>query len=124
MPSREVLESHPLKVLRAEVAKQNVFRGYTKYNKSRLIDEMLKHKDRFHHIQMKVSVQKPKARAKAKPKAKAKAKGGKSNVTIELSGPVSNIKKTITLSKDQVEGKEPLTVSKVQLQSMIKGSKK
>tara|TARA_R110002012_G_scaffold185307_1_gene351859 strand:- start:617 stop:982 length:366 start_codon:yes stop_codon:yes gene_type:complete len=121
MPSREVLESHPLKVLRAEVAKQNVFRGYTKYNKSRLIDEMLKHKDRFHHIQMKVSDQKPKARSKAKPKAKGK---GKSNVIIELSGPVSNIKKTITLSKDQVQGKEPLTVSKVQLQSMIKGSKK
>ena len=67
MPSREILESHPVSVLRAEVAKANkelnvikVSVNKKRLTKKQLIDEMMKHKDRFHHIKMAV-----KSRAKA-----------------------------------------------------------
>lgn len=61
MPSREILQSHPVSVLRAEVAKANKVLNVIKVSvnkkrltKKQLIDVMMKHKDRFHHIKMAV----------------------------------------------------------------------
>tara|TARA_R110000824_G_scaffold361957_7_gene549874 strand:+ start:720 stop:1049 length:330 start_codon:yes stop_codon:yes gene_type:complete len=49
MPTREDLESHLISTLKKEVAKTNII-GFSKLKKSDLIDLMLKHKHRFHHI--------------------------------------------------------------------------
>ena len=59
MPSTEVLNSHTLADLRKEVTKSNKMLGlipsYSKgMTKPKLIELMLKHKKRFHHIKMKV----------------------------------------------------------------------
>tara|TARA_R110002074_G_scaffold53952_7_gene134790 strand:+ start:1139 stop:1531 length:393 start_codon:yes stop_codon:yes gene_type:complete len=130
MPSREILESHPVRVLRAEVAKANkalmiinLSSNRKRLTKSQLIDRMMEHKDRFHHIKMavKAAPKAPAAKAAKAPKAKA---AGKSNVKIELAGPISNARTVVTLSKAQVEGKAPLRVTKAQLQSLIKSPKK
>lgn len=74
MPSRQVLESHPLSHLKKEISQTNI-KGYSKLKKDGIIDLMLKHKDRFHHIQMyklpeRVKKEKPKAEPKAEPKKK------------------------------------------------------
>ena len=54
MPTVEILKSHNLKELRAEVSKTNIKR-YSKLKKAELIDLMMKaeHKDFFHHMEMK-----------------------------------------------------------------------
>ena len=133
MPSREILESHPVRVLRAEVAKANkalmiinLSSNRKRLTKSQLIDRMMEHKDRFHHIKMavKAAPKAPAAKAAKAPKAKAPKAAGKSNVKIELAGPISNARTVVTLSKAQVEGKAPLRVTKAQLQSLIKSPKK
>tara|TARA_R110000772_G_scaffold33861_7_gene82337 strand:+ start:2782 stop:3174 length:393 start_codon:yes stop_codon:yes gene_type:complete len=130
MPSREILESHPVRVLRAEVAKANkalmiinLSANRKRLTKSQLIDRMMEHKDRFHHIKMAVKAA-PAAKAAKAPKSKAAKSSGKSNVKIELAGPISNARTVVTLSKAQVEGKAPLRVTKAQLQSLIKSPKK
>ena len=74
MPSRQVLESHPLSHLKKEISQTNI-KGYSKLKKDGIIDLMLKHKDRFHHIQMyklpeRVKKEKPKSEPKAEPKKK------------------------------------------------------
>ena len=74
MPSRQVLESHPVSHLKKEISQTNI-KGYSKLKKDGIIDLMLKHKDRFHHIQMyklpeRVKKEKPKAEPKAEPKKK------------------------------------------------------
>ena len=74
MPSRQVLESHPVSHLKREISQTNI-KGYSKLKKDGIIDLMLKHKDRFHHIQMyklpeRVKKEKPKAEPKAEPKKK------------------------------------------------------
>ena len=135
MPSREILESHPVRVLRAEVAKANkalmiinLSANRKRLTKSQLIDRMMEHKDRFHHIKMAVKAapksKAPAAKAAKAPKSKAAKSSGKSNVKIELAGPISNARTVVTLSKAQVEGKAPLRVTKAQLQSLIKSPKK
>jgi len=49
MPTREDLESHLISTLKKEVAKTNLT-GYSTMKKKELIDLMMKHKHRFHHI--------------------------------------------------------------------------
>jgi hypothetical protein len=49
MPTREILNSHPVQTLRKEISKTNI-KGYSKLKKGDLVSLMLKHKDRFHHI--------------------------------------------------------------------------
>ena len=57
MPSVEILKSHSVKTLRDEIAKTNakldVIKGYSKdMKKAQIIELMMKHKTRFHHIKM------------------------------------------------------------------------
>jgi hypothetical protein len=57
MPSVEILKSHSVKTLRDEIAKSNakldVIKGYSKdMKKAQIIELMMKHKTRFHHIKM------------------------------------------------------------------------
>jgi hypothetical protein len=65
MPTKKILESHPVSVLKKEISKTNI-KGYSKMKKSEIIDLMMKpeHKDRFHHIEMA----KPKLSKKEKAK--------------------------------------------------------
>lgn len=76
---KEILNSHNLKTLRAEVKKTNI-KGYSTMKKSVLISKMLepKHRDNFKHIKMagkKVIVKKatPKPKPKPAPAPKPKA---------------------------------------------------
>lgn len=80
MPTREILASHPLSTLRDEITKSNKKLGaiplnFTTvgdsgkktrrvYNKEQVIDLMMAHPKRFHHIKMRVVA--PRA-SKAKP---------------------------------------------------------
>jgi len=83
MLTKEILDSHPLKVLKSEIAKQNI-KGYSNMKRSELTALMLKHKDKFGHIK---AAQKKKLEYHKAPKAKApKAKKPKSkgaNFTAE-----------------------------------------
>jgi len=65
MPTKKILESHPVSVLKKEISMTNI-KGYSKMKKSEIIDLMMKpeHKDRFHHIEMA----KPKLSKKEKAK--------------------------------------------------------
>ena len=133
MPSREIFQSHPVRVLRAEVAKANkalmiinLSSNRKRLTKSQLIDRMMEHKDRFHHIKMavKAAPKAPAAKAAKAPKAPKAKSSGKSNVKIELVGPISDAKTLITLSKAQVENNAPIRVTKAQLQALLKSPKK
>lgn len=66
---REILKSHPVANLRAEMKKFKSSLNYGKLKKAELIDLMMKHQDQFKHIKMYV-----KPEPKAKPAAKAKPK--------------------------------------------------
>ena len=44
------LESHPVATLKKEISKTNV-KGYSKMKKNEVVSLMLKHSDRFNHIQ-------------------------------------------------------------------------
>lgn len=60
MVSREILNSHPVSVLKKEISKTNI-KGYSKMKKTELIDLMMKaeHADRFAHIEIASSKKKP-----------------------------------------------------------------
>jgi hypothetical protein len=73
---KEILNSHPVNVLRKEISKTNI-KGYSKLKKAELITLMVKHKDRFTHIKMadnKKVPAKPVDPPKPKPKSPAKPK--------------------------------------------------
>ena len=65
MPSKEILDTHPIASLKREIRKTNIT-GYSKLTKDEIINIMLKNKDRFHHIvkyvkpERKPRVKKPK----------------------------------------------------------------
>ncbi len=65
MPTKKILESHPVSVLKKEISMTNI-KGYSKMKKAEIIDLMMKpeHKDKFHHIEMA----KPKLSKKEKAK--------------------------------------------------------
>jgi hypothetical protein len=46
MLTKEILDSHPLKTLKSEIAKQNI-KGYSTMKRPQLTDLMMKHKDKF-----------------------------------------------------------------------------
>lgn len=72
MVTREILQSHSVATLKKEIAKSNI-QGYTKMNKSQLIDLMMKHKDRFSHIKPAAKKPEPKVEPKKVTKTKTKA---------------------------------------------------
>ena len=82
MVSREILNSHPISVLRKEVSKFNKSLGSIKstQKKPELINDMMKHPDAFSHIQMATKKERSEkqkandAKLGAKQKAKAKPK--------------------------------------------------
>ena len=103
MVTQEILNSHPISVLKKEISKTNV-KGYSKMKKAEVINLMLKHKERFSHIKM----------ADKKVKSSPKKKSKKDKDTHEMpdgtkmtgkthtkdSKPVKTPKKLNILSKD------------------------
>ena len=76
---REIFESHPVAVLKKEIAKTNI-KGYSTMKKAEVVELMLKNKARFSHIKM--AEKKPRAKrgeksAKSQPSQKSTASGGK-----------------------------------------------
>ena len=51
MPTRQILNSHTVTALKKEISKTNI-KGYSKLKKTQVIDLMLQHKARFHHMKM------------------------------------------------------------------------
>lgn len=74
------LESHPVAILKKEISKTNV-KGYSKMKKAEVVKLMMKHSDRFNHIQHSEKKEKkapaPKEEPKKKIKKIIKKKGGK-----------------------------------------------
>jgi len=73
MPTVEILNSHTLADLRKEVSISNkalgAIKGYSKgMKKAQIINLMMEHKKRFHHIKMKGKVIREKKEKKAPPK--------------------------------------------------------
>ena len=60
MPTRPILESHPVGVLRKEISKTNI-KGYWKMKKAEVINLMLKKENasKFSHIKMNAKKSKP-----------------------------------------------------------------
>jgi len=54
MVTKEILQSHPVSVLKKEISKSNV-KGYSKMKKAQVIELMLKHKEKFSHIERATS---------------------------------------------------------------------
>tara|TARA_R110001599_G_scaffold2412_5_gene12948 strand:+ start:804 stop:1277 length:474 start_codon:yes stop_codon:yes gene_type:complete len=94
MPTREILMSHPVSTLRAEIAKANLSqkadknlfkRAVSKMRKDELIAVMMApaYKDRFHHIKMREKSVKPRPLKRPRypgvDKAKAKADKAKAD---------------------------------------------
>ena len=60
---RDIFNSHPVSVLKKEIAKTNI-KGYSKMKKAEVVNLMMKHKDRFTHIKMRSKAEKaPKKKA-------------------------------------------------------------
>ena len=82
MVSREILNSHPISVLRKEVSKFNKSLGSIKSTQKKpdLVNDMMKHPDAFSHIKMATKKERSEkqkandAKLGAKQKAKAKPK--------------------------------------------------
>ena len=117
MLTKEILDSHPLKVLKSEIAKQNI-KGYSNMKRSELTTLMLKHKEKFHHIK---AAEKKEKKAKA-PKAKApKGKGEFINFTEkEL---LSMIEKSQKAGNLQLTEKELLKLMGENTHEMPDGTK-
>ena len=90
MVTREILNSHPVKNLKAELSKVKKSFNYGSLKKSELVELMLKNKELFKHIKMyeppqrKKPEPKPAPKAKAAPKEKAAPKAIKKNSVEEL----------------------------------------
>ena len=88
MITREILNSHPVRNLKAELSKVKKSFNYGSLKKNELVDLMLKNKELFKHIKMYEPPQRkkpePKAKAGPKEKTKEKAKPVKKNTVEEL----------------------------------------
>jgi hypothetical protein len=82
MVTKEILQSHPVSVLKKEISKSNV-KGYSRMKKAEVIELMLKHKEKFSHIEMATSVPK-KEKKKVFKFIKTKAKKDKKTGKITL----------------------------------------
>jgi len=76
MVTREILNSHPVKNLKAELSKVKKSFNYGSLKKNELVDLMMKNKQLFSHIKMYEPPQrkKPEPKPKEKPKTAPKAK--------------------------------------------------
>lgn len=70
---KEILESHPVSVLKKEISKTNI-KGYSKMKKDQVVELMMKHEDKFKHIKM---AEKKEKKEKKKPLTITKASGEK-----------------------------------------------
>jgi len=52
MITKDILNSHPVSILKKEISKTNI-KGYSKMKKAEVINLMLKNSKRFNHIKMK-----------------------------------------------------------------------
>ena len=73
MPTVEILKTYSVVELKREIGKARI-KGYSKLKKAEVLDLMMKHKEKFHHLKGKSKA--PKATGGAKPAPKPKATGG------------------------------------------------
>ena len=117
MPTVEILNSHSVKTLRQEIAKSNdklgAINGYSKgMKKAGIIDLMMKHKDRFHHIKMaEKTVRAPPLKSETAKKISKTAQQPAQQPKIIA--PKKRVAKTATVvpAKPKKE-KKPMTVTK------------
>ncbi len=97
MVTQEILNSHPVSVLKKEISKTNV-KGYSKMKKGEVVELMLKNKDRFSHIKM--------ADAKVRKSPAKKAKKDKKEDTHEMPDGTKMTGKTHTKDSKPVKKKK------------------
>jgi len=105
MLTKEILDSHPLKFLKSEIAKQNKLVNIPKYSNMKrpeLTALMMKHKDKFHHIKA--------AEKKEKKAPKAKAPKAKALTVTTADGKVTELKKKAPKAKAPSKTEETHTM--------------
>ena len=107
---REIFESHPVAVLKKEIAKTNI-KGYSTMKKAEVVNLMMKNKARFSHIKMAEKKPRPKRRTKSQPSQKPTASGGKDKkkeASKKESDPFAGLEKDAPKKKDEKpKGKQP-----------------
>jgi len=119
MLTKEILDSHPLKFLKSEIAKQNKLVNIPKYSNMKrpeLTALMMKHKDKFHHIKAAEKKEKKAPKAKA---SKAKGKG----VNISEKELLSIIDASEKAGKPQLTEKQLLKFIEASSHEMPDGTK-
>ena len=118
MPTREILESHPLWYLRQEVKKVNI-EGYSTMKKDKLIDEMMKRKSQFHHI--KHSGRKGRASYEGKPQEKKRKAEEKKEMQKTKLGRLKLIEQSLkTLPADASKGRIEAIKAKLRMEKLRK----
>lgn len=133
MPTREILMSHPVSTLRAEIAKANLSakadknlfkRAVSKMRKDELIAIMLApaYKDRFHHIKMR---EKKAGKPKKKPRFPAveEEKEKRAKAAAKKAKEEEKAKEITIVPKRRRKKKPPLSKSAVE-KAEAKGSKR
>ena len=102
---REIFESHPVAVLKKEIAKTNI-KGYSTMKKAEVVNLMMKNKARFSHIKMAEKKPRAKRGTKSQPSQKPTASGGKEKKKEE--DPFASLSKDAPKKKDEKpKGKQP-----------------
>ena len=115
MPTREILMSHPVSTLRAEIAKANLSqkadknlfkRAVSKMRKDELIAVMMApaYKDRFHHIKMREKSVKPRPLKRPRYPGVDKAKADEKSKEITITPKRRRKKKPPLGSKPKAKG--------------------
>ena len=115
MPSRPILESHPVSVLRKEISKTNI-KGYSKMKKAEVISLMLKRENasKFSHIKMNEK-SKPKE-ITIVPKRKIKAERAKKISAPKREAQKATVippKKRVASVPKVVKAKAPLSIAEL-----------
>lgn len=107
---REIFESHPVAVLKKEIAKTNI-KGYSTMKKAEVVNLMMKNKARFSHIKMAEKKPRAKRGTKSQPSQKPTASGGKEKkkeTPKKESDPFAGLEKDAPKKKDEKpKGKQP-----------------
>jgi type IV secretory pathway VirB10-like protein len=110
---REIFESHPVAVLKKEIAKTNI-KGYSTMKKAEVVNLMMKNKARFSHIKMAEKKPRAKRGTKSQPSQKPTASGGKDKkkeTPKKESDPFASLSKDAPKKKDEKpKGKQPAKV--------------
>jgi len=118
MPTRKILNSHPVTVLKKEISKTNV-KGYSKLKKAEVVELMMKNKDKFHHIKMAETKASAPAKKSAEP-APPKKRKHKKKPNLSVTNP--KMSAFFALPKKSKPPKVTIDPKKIKMNSYDEGT--